>query len=99
MLERGESVIYDDLNLEENDRLKVQEVGDACHARSVIIYANTPLDVIQKRREANTTTNGRGYISERTMQLDISLFQPPRPEEAVWVEPGYEVSEVIGQMI
>lgn len=98
LLERGESVIYDDLNLEESDRQKVQEVVHACHARSVIIYANTPLDVIQKRREANNTTHGRGPISESTMQLDISLFQPPRPEESVWVEPGYEISEVIEQM-
>jgi len=98
LLERGESVIYDDLNLEESDRQKVQEVVHACHARSVIIYANTPLDVIQRRREANNTTHGREHIRESTMQLDISLFQPPHPEESVWVEPGYEIAEVIEQM-
>jgi predicted kinase len=98
LLERGESVIYDDLNLEESDRQKVQAVGQACHVRSVLIYANTPLDVIQQRREASITATGRGGISEGTMQLDISLFQPPRPEEGVWVEPGYEVAEVIEQL-
>jgi len=98
LLDRGESIIYDDLNLEESDRQKVQETAHACHAKSVIIYTNTPLDVIQERRKANSTTNGRGHSSENTMQLDISLFQPPLPEEGVWVEPGYEISKVIEKM-
>ena len=37
----------------------------------------------------------RGHIDESTMQLDISLLQPPPSQDVVVVKPGYEVSEVV----
>lgn len=98
LLERGESVIYDDLNLEVSDRHKFQKVAYACHANFLLIHVDTPVEVIYQRRHANRITGERTPISEWKMQEDISHFQPPHPEEGVWVKPEYDVSEVLEQM-
>ena len=95
ILERGESIIYDDLSLEREDRRVLRELAHECGVQPVVVYVDTPLSVIDQRREANRERDERGDIDEGTMLLDISLLQPPQTNDAVVVKPGYNFSQVV----
>src|SRR6476620_580702 len=94
-LARGESLIYDDLLLERDDRRKLAAVAKAHWADFVLVYLDTPLSVIDERRAANSRTRARTSVPEGNMRQDISVFEPPEPvERAVHVSPDYVLSEV-----
>jgi predicted kinase len=97
ILASGESLIYDDLLLEREDRRKLAAVAETHWAELVLVYLDTPLPVIDERREANART--RTSIPEGKMRLDISLLQPPEDaERAIYVSPGYVLPEVLAKI-
>jgi len=99
LLIKGDSIIYDDLNLEKSDRQLLVELCRACKAQEIIVYADTPVAVIEQRRQDNLAINTRSHIDEATMQLDISLLQPPSDDEhAIYITPGKSVAEVVRQI-
>ncbi len=96
LLNKRQSVIYDDLCLEISDRKYLLDLAHECNATVVILFVDTSLDVIEQRRQANLQSNDRDHIDEDTMQLDISLLQPPtRDEGAISIEPGYALQEIL----
>ena len=97
ILASGESLIYDDLLLEREDRRKLAAVVQAHWAELVLVYLDTPLSVIDERRAANART--RTSIPEAKMRLDISLLQPPEEaERAIYVRPDYVLPEVLAKI-
>ena len=97
ILASGESLIYDDLLLERDDRRKLAAVAKAHLAHLVLVYLDTPLSVIDDRRAANSRT--RISIPEAKMRLDISLLEPPEEaERAIYVGPGYVLPEVLARV-
>src|SRR6516165_7619327 len=77
ILASGESLIYDDLLLERDDRRKLAVVAKAHWADLVLVYLDTPLSVIDERRAANSRTRTRTSVPEAMMRLGISLLEPP----------------------
>ena len=99
ILAGGESLIYDDLLLERNDRRKLAAVAEAHWAGLVLVYLDTPLSVIDERRAANSRTRARTSVPEGNMRQDISVFEPPEPvERAVYVSPDYVLSDVLARI-
>jgi predicted kinase len=99
ILAGGESLIYDDLLLEREDRRKLAAVAQAHWATFVLVYLDTPLPVIDERREANSGTRTRTSVPEGKMRLDISLFEPPDDSERpIRVRPGYILPEVLAEV-
>jgi predicted kinase len=99
ILARGESLIYDDLLLERDDRRKLAAVAKAHWADLVLVYLDTPLSVIDERRAENTRTRTRTSLPEGKMRLDISLLEPPEDaERAVYVRPDYVLPEVLAEV-
>jgi predicted kinase len=97
ILARGQSLIYDDLLLERDDRRKLAAVAETHWAGLVLVYLDTPLSVIDERRAANART--RTSIPEATMRLDISLLEPPEDaERAIYVSPDYVLPEVLARV-
>ena len=97
ILASGESLIYDDLLLEREDRRKLAAVAETHWAELVLVYLDTPLSVIDERRAANART--RTSIPEGKMRLDISLLQPPEDaERAIYVRPDYVLPEVLAKI-
>ena len=97
ILASGESLIYDDLLLERDDRRKVAAVAESRWAEFVLVYLDTPLSVIDQRRAANSRT--RTSIPEAKMRLDISLLEPPEDaERAIYVSPDYVLPEVLARI-
>jgi predicted kinase len=96
ILASGESLIYDDLLLERDDRRKLAAVAKAHWASFVLVYLDTPLPVIEERRAANSRTRTRTSIPEG---LGTSLLEPPDDtERAVRVSPGYVLPEVLARV-
>jgi len=99
ILAGGESLIYDDLLLERDDRRKLAAVAEAHWAGFVLVYLDTPPSVIDERRAANSRTRARTSVPEAKMRLDISLLQPPEEaERAIYVSPGYVLPEVLASV-
>ncbi len=99
VLASGESLIYDDLLLERDDRRKLAAVAKAHWADFVLVYLDTPLSVIDERRAANTRARRRTSIPEGNMRLDISLLEPPTDaERAIRVSPDYLLPEVLARV-
>jgi len=100
ILASGESLIYDDLLLERDDRRKLAAVAEAHWADLVLVYLDTPPSVIDERRAANTRTQTRISIPEGKMRRDLSLLEPPEDaERAVYVSPDYVLPEVLARVI
>jgi predicted kinase len=99
ILAGGESLIYDDLLLQRDDRRKLAAVAEAHWAGFVLVYLDTPLSVIDERRAANSRTRARTSVPEGKMRTDISLLEPPEEaERAVYVSPGYVLPEVLARV-
>jgi predicted kinase len=99
ILAGGESLIYDDLLLERDDRRKLAAVAEAHWADFVLVYLDTPPAVIDERRAANSRTRARTSVPEGKMRLDISLLQPPEEaERAIYVSPDYVLAEVLARV-
>jgi predicted kinase len=97
ILASGDSLIYDDLLLEREDRRKLAAVAEAHWADLVLVYLDTPVPVIDQRRAANART--RTSVPEASMRLDISLLEPPEDaERAIYVRPDYVLPEVLARV-
>ena len=99
ILASGESLIYDDLLLQREDRRKLAAVAEAHWADLVLVYLDTPLPVIDERRAANSGTRRRASIPEASMRLDISVLEPPQDaERAIYVSPDYVLADVLARV-
>lgn len=99
ILGTGQSLIYDDLLLERDDRRKLAAVADDHRAGLVLIYLDTPLAVISQRRTQNPRPGTPADIAEAKAQLDASLLEPPdRAERAIYVSPDDAVADVAGKV-
>ena len=99
ILASGESLIYDDLLLQREDRRKLAAVAEAHWAGLVLVYLDTPLPVIDERRAANSGTRRRASIPEASMRLDISVLEPPQDaERAIYVSPDYVLADVLARV-
>ncbi|MGO8896721.1 MAG: AAA family ATPase [Streptosporangiaceae bacterium] len=95
-LAAGESLIYDDLLLERDDRRKLAAVAHHHRADFVLVYLDTPLEVIGQRQAENARTRTRHSVPEADMRLDASLLEPPDPaEQAISVRPGDDLTDVL----
>jgi predicted kinase len=99
ILAGGESLIYDDLLLEREDRRKLAAVAEAHWAGFVLVYLDTPLPVIEERRAANSRTRARASVPDGKIRTDAALLEPPEEaERAIYVSPGYVLPEVLAQV-
>ncbi len=99
ILAAGESLIYDDLLLEREDRRKLAAVAEAHWAGFVLVYLDTPLPVIDERRAANSRTRARASVPDGKIRTDASLLEPPEEaERAIYVSPGYVLPEVLARV-
>lgn len=99
ILAAGESLIYDDLLLERDDRRKLAAVAHHHWAELVLVFLDTPLPVIDQRREENSRTRTRTSVPEADMRLNASLLEPPdRAERPICVRPDDALTDVLNRI-
>lgn len=98
-LKSGQSLIYDDLGLQKEDRKHIADLAESCGASYVLVFLDTPTEIIEERRKANARTNGREHIDDAKLRLDISLLEKPDPnEDPIIVLPGTPVEQVVSSI-
>lgn len=80
-LQEGKTVIVDIANLKRNERDTARVIAESVEADHTLIYLNTPMDEIRRRREANQHTKERGHLEDVTMNRALEMFEEPTPDE------------------
>lgn len=80
-LKNGYSVIFDMGHLKFSERESSRNVAISQRVVHKLIYVNTRMEEITKRREINASTKERGQLSDRGMKEALSQFQPPTSSE------------------
>jgi predicted kinase len=92
-------LIYDDLLLERDDRRKLAAVAAACRAELVLVYLDTPAEVIAARRAQNSRAQTRASVPDIKLALDSSLLEPPGDDEQpIRVHPEDNLPDIVAQV-
>ena len=82
-LTEGNSVVYDDNNVRFEHREELREVARKFGARSVVVYLNTPLELIREREAINKTTAQRHQVEPENFNAVLEQLQIPTAQENV----------------
>lgn len=98
LLEAGKNVLYDDLMVDPINRVELEQLAKQCQAEALTIYLNTPVETVRQRQQEKSPTKEQQAVWEDHTHLLLSQLVPPPPEEAVYVEPGYELTDVLEEI-
>lgn len=82
-LQEGNSVVYDDNNVRFEHREELREVARRFGARAVVVYLNTPMELIREREAANKVTEQRHEVEPENFQTVLEQLQIPNDQENV----------------
>jgi predicted kinase len=85
ILKSGTSVVYDDNNPKKEHREELREVARKAEVESVVVYLDTPLDIIRAREEANRISQDRHDVDPINFEKVLKDLEPPTPDEDVIV--------------
>jgi predicted kinase len=95
----GVSAVYDTLNNSKGWRDRLRQLAARHGARSVVVYLNTPLAVIEDRQRANQVTGERHSVSPTALHAEVAKFEVPGPSEAaVEFTPGTDFASWLAQL-
>lgn len=94
-LERGRSVIYDDLLVKPDVRAALEELAKASGAEVRTIYLETPPETIRERQHRASDDPERRAQWEAHTNLLIAQLVPPDPKTAVYVAPTDTLPQIL----
>lgn len=77
----NKNVILDNGNLEFQERETARKIAEAQGAEHKLIYINTPMEEIMKRRRKNEVTKVRGHLKDDLLESAIDKFDEPTIKE------------------
>lgn len=80
-LREGQSTILDLGNLKKSERQTAREIAESLGAKYKLIYINTPLEEIKRRRLLNQQTKERGHLEDATMERALNMWEESTPNE------------------
>ncbi len=99
LLKSGQSVIFDDLSVEVEDRNMLREVASKNNAKAIVIFMDTPAEEVIRRQKQNEETQERGLTSDGNMELVMSQLQYPlETENVIIVKPGYVIATILSDI-
>ncbi len=81
LLKQGRNVILDMGNLEFKERETARKIAESLGVEHKLIYVNTPMAEIIKRRKENEKTKLRGHLDDDLLKSAIDKFDEPTVEE------------------
>lgn len=82
-LEEGNSVVYDDTNVRFEHREELREVAKKFGARTVVVYLNTPIELIRQREATNKVTGQRHKVGFKNFKTVLDQLQIPDDKEDI----------------
>ena len=80
-LEEDMSVVYDDTNIRFEHREKLRSIAKDLNTQYLVVYMDTPLNIIRERRAANKSTKERHEVDLENLKSVINQLQVPVPQE------------------
>lgn len=80
-LEEGKSVVYDDNNIRYEHREELRNVANRVGLESIVIYLNTPIEIIKQREQENKVTGARHEVEPENFQKVLEQLELPTLEE------------------
>lgn len=82
-LQNGNSVVYDDNNIRFEHREELRDVARRVGARTIVVYLNTPMEVIREREATNRITGERHEVEPENFQTVLEQLEAPTVNENV----------------
>ncbi|MDD5147753.1 MAG: ATP-binding protein [Candidatus Daviesbacteria bacterium] len=82
-LQEGKNVVWDSTNPLRKYREELVAIGDCFDAQSIVVYVNTPLDEIRKRRQENKATHRRSDRGSDDFEQKLRIWENPLEGERV----------------
>lgn len=93
------SVVYDDNNIKIEHREELREISKLANTDSIVIYLNTPMDIIKAREQANKVTGERHEVETKNFQTVLEQLEPPSPNEKVLeYKPSTDMEEFLKRL-
>jgi predicted kinase len=77
----GQTVLLDMANLKRSERDAAREIAASLNIPYKLIYINTPIEEIRRRRLENIETQHRGHLEDREMNVAFEMFEEPTADE------------------
>lgn len=98
-LREGVSVVYDDNNVRFEHREEIREIGRSLGADPIVVYLNTPMDLIKERERVNKTTGERHEVGPENFQTVVEQLEvPTHNEHALEFTPETDVNEFLKKL-
>jgi predicted kinase len=99
LLRLGRSVVYDNTNFRIAHREALRAAAAEAGARAVVIYVNTPLEIIAAHRAANIRARQREDITDADLATVLGMWESPQDAEgAREFRPGMDVAAWLTQL-
>jgi predicted kinase len=82
-LRDGKSVVFDNTNAQYRQREKVRELIKDIDAKTIVVFLNTPEEIIENRIKENLITQERNDVLLELMDEVKNQFEAPSPDENV----------------
>ncbi|MDO8498830.1 MAG: ATP-binding protein [bacterium] len=80
-LRESSSIILDIGNLKKSERQTARDIAQSLGVDYKLIYINTPLEEIKRRRSENQQTKERGHLEDETMNSALKMWEEPATNE------------------
>ena len=98
-LQEGNSVVYDDNNVRFEHREELRLVARRFSTRPIVVYLNTPIEVIRERETTNKITSERHEVEPENFQTVLEQLQPPLVDEDVLeFTPSMNIENFLGEL-
>lgn len=81
LLESGQSVVFDNVNTQRKHRDDLRDLVSHTGAHVVVVYLNTPDEILEQRQNENKITNQRHDVSQRHIDDLKRRFEAPSDDE------------------
>lgn len=84
-LSNGKSVVFDNVNLKLKHRNELRRIADKAGAKTVVIYLDTPEEILNKRQHDNKTTGERHDVKQKYLDDAKRQLEIPTADENTFV--------------
>ncbi len=80
-LQEGKNVVWDSTNPLRKHREELIKIGDSFGVRNIVVYVNTILDEVKKRRQENKSSHRRIDRGSDDFEQTFKIWEDPSEEE------------------
>lgn len=84
ILTKGESVVFDNVNLKREHRDELREIAEEFGGKAVVIYLDTPEEILNKRQDRNKVTGERHDVKQEYLDDAKAQLEVPTDDEDVY---------------